>query len=167
MEKYLGTYRNATKEDKEIIELCLDALTCVVEERSKLNSLDLRRSDEHVCQNVEQMCITSKTNLPKESFPNVNSGPTAEEALSVISSDRLAITYIEGGDEWSFIQRRHLLECKIEHLLCELHPNEGELDNDIYEESYTDISLDIQSPNDYLDSEQKCVNGMPNNYWIF
>ena len=153
MEKYLGTYRNATKEDKEIIELCLNALTCVVEERSNFNGLDLKRSGQHVCQNVEQMCITSKTNLPKDSFPNINSDSTAEESLSVISSDRLAITYIEGGDEWSFIQRRHLLECKIEHLLCELHPNGGELDSDIYD--------------DYLDSEQKCVNGMPNNYWIF
>ena len=166
VEKYRQRYRNATRIEKDRVESCLTALTCVGRESLKF---DKTKSGQPSCQNIEKVCITSNTDFPDSLLPKDNSDSTLDDNEDVISSDRLAISYLS-GDKWSPSQRRSLLECKIEHLLCQLpQDEEGSGDSFSYEEDalYIDIRRDTIYPDnirqvDYMahgNLEQKCVNG--------
>ena len=166
VEKYRHRYRNATGIEKGRVESCLTALTCVV--RESLNVIVVKPGQQP-CQNNEKMCITSNTEFTDTLSQKDNSESTLDGNADIISSNRLAITYLS-GDKWSPGQRRSLLECKIENLLCQLTQDEdGSSDNFNYEEDQ--FYVDIRRQTDYTDNipqlddvahdnlEQKCVNG--------
>ena len=108
VDKYRQRYQNATKAEKEAVESCLSALSCVIND-----NLDVRSSTPGTksCFELERPCITSRIDTPNTS--SQNNDP------SQLSQDRLTITYFD-GDGSSPTQRGNLLECKIENLLCQL-----------------------------------------------
>ena len=165
--KYLNRYRNATKAEKEKVESCLSALTCVLTEKVDINSIKPKTPP---CHNIEKICITSNTNFPTS---DDIIGDMDDDNAGVISSNRLAITYLSGG-EWSPSQRSHLLECKIENLLCQLpHDEEGSGNGfDEIDPFYIDIKRDVSSSENILEetSGQRCVTGMyitTLNVWLY
>ena len=162
VETYREQYRNATAIEKERVESCLRALTCVADEVDKI------KSRQPLCQDIEKLCITSNT-----FFSDNNSDSPLEDSLDKTSSDRLAITYFS-GENWSPSQRRDLLECKIETLLCQLTENNNDsLDRFIYEQDafYIDIRSGATDYEDYYtskeyddkfsieNSKRRCVSG--------
>ena len=160
IEKYLHRYTNATKMEKQKVESCLSALTCVLRENEKSDSV---KSAKPSCRNIEKLCITSNTDFPSSVTPNVNTGQEVDADADRISADRLAITYLD-GQEWSPTQRRGLLECKIENLLCQLpHENDG-FAQDLSYNDRDPFSIDIRRDVSYSDDDEpNCVNGTYNN----
>lgn len=159
IEKYLERYANATTMEKQKVESCLAALTCVLRETEKD---DLVESENPSCRKIEKLCITSNTDFPSSFAPNGNSGQEVGTDPERISSDRLALTYFS-GQEWSPNQRRGLLECKIENLLCQLpHENDDFAEDLPYNDRdpfYIDIKRDVNYSDD---NEPNCVIGRYN-----
>ena len=159
VDKYLHRYTNATTMEKQKVESCLAALTCVLREKEHG---ELRKSGKPSCRKIEKHCITSNTDFPSSEAPKDTSSQDVGSDADKVSSDRLAITYLT-GQEWSPNQRRGLLECKIENLLCQLpHESDG-LPQDLAYNDRDPFFIDIRSVNYSDDDQPTCVNGTYNN----
>ena len=149
VDKYRQRYQNATKAEKEAVESCLSALSCVINDHFDVKS---STSGTKSCFELERPCITSRIDTPNTS--SQNNDP------SQISQDRLTLTYFD-GDLSSSTQRGNLLECKIENLLCQLasQSNTG-VGFDESEPYDIDIRRDPRDADDLQDVIfPTCVNG--------
>ena len=152
-DKYLNRFRNATEKEKKIIETCLAALNCVVSEKINNSSQDSIRSS---CFDIERECITFSLGLPNSSGTDQNTGINQDDNANDLSSQRLAIIYLN-GKKWSQDQRRKLLECKTENLLCQL-PQTDENLNRI--DTLDPFEIDIRSAGEFLEGVGNfCING--------
>ena len=153
VDKYLNRFRNATENEKKIIETCLTALNCVVSEKIESSSHDSIRSS---CYDIERECITSSMGIPNSSVTDQNTGTSQDDIANEVSSQRLAITYLN-GNKWSQDQRRKLLECKTENLLCQLPQTDENLSGI---DALDPFEIDIRSAEELREGAGNlCVNG--------
>ena len=146
IDKYLNRFRNATENQKKIIETCLSALSCVVSDTNSSNS------SPSSCFKVEKECITSRLEISNSTKPDQNIHTNQDGNAKEVSSKRLEITYLN-GDKWSKNQRRTLLECKTENLLCQLpQPEEDYSEIDVLDPFAIEIRFAEENGN-------ICVNG--------
>ena len=153
VDKYLNRFRNATENEKKIIETCLTALNCVESEKIENSSEDSFQSS---CFDIERECVTSNMGITNSSGTDQNTGINQDDNANEVSSQRLAITYLN-GNKWSQDQRRKLLECKTENLLCQLPQTDENLSRiDILDP----FEIDIRSAEEFLEGVGNlCVNG--------
>ena len=149
VDKYRQRYQNATKAEKEAVESCLSALSCVINDHLDVKSSTTGKKS---CFELERPCITSRIDTPNTS--SQNNDP------SQISQDRLTLTYFD-GDLSSPAQRGNLLECKIENLLCQLASQSNtEVGFDEGEPYAIDIRRDPRDADDLQDVIfPTCVSG--------
>ena len=152
-DKYLNRFRNATENEKKIIETCLIALNCVVSEKINNSSPDSIRSS---CFDIERECITFSLGILNSSGTDQNTGINQDDNANEVSSQRLAITYLN-GNKWSQDQRRKLLECKTENLLCQLPQTDENLSGI---DALDPFEIDIRSAEELTEEVGNlCVNG--------
>ena len=166
VDKYLNRFRNATKSQKQRVETCLSALSCVLSEKT-----NLPEATHSSCYNLETECVASNPGISSSSNSGQNTDVELDDDANMVSSKRLAITYLN-GKKWSQIQRRKLLECKTENLLCQLPKEPENFDGvvilDPFEIDIRDDSIDTIDPfaieprsftNFQDENEVVCVNG--------